>query len=91
MERSTHDTAARDSDAGGQGTGSASARFILIAVILAVFAGLLLAKVTGNEPAPGNALTSTPSITSARNDASADYEAARRSGKPIYVLFHSLS
>jgi len=30
-------------------------------------------------------------ITSTHNDAVADYEAALETGKPVYVLFHSLS
>ncbi len=70
---------------------------LLIAV--AVFAGVLLATAQADRKM-SSAQIDTPttssgqtagSITSVRNDALADYEAAVKTGKPIYVLFHSLT
>jgi hypothetical protein len=58
--------------------------FLKVTVVLVVFAliaGVLLAKV----------LAPQSSLTSAHNDAVVDYEAAVKAGKPIYVLFHSLT
>lgn len=63
-------------------------RLVVGAVLLALFVGLMLGKVTRDEP---SGVATPGSITSARNDAMADYEAAIRSSKPVYVLFHSLS
>jgi len=71
-------------------------------VVVAVFAGVLLAKMLGTPAAapvanlgsPGaQAATSTAgtTITTVHNDAVADYEAALKTGKPVYVLFHSLT
>jgi hypothetical protein len=58
--------------------------FLKVTVVLVVFAliaGVLLAKV----------LVPQSSLTSAHNDAVVDYEAAVKAGRPIYVLFHSLT
>lgn len=43
------------------------------------------------EPSAEPPAESGPSISTTRNDAIADYEAALEAGKPIYLLFHSLS
>ncbi len=43
---------------------------------------------SGTRPA---AAPAGATITSVHNDAVADYEAALKTGKPVYVLFHSLS
>lgn len=69
-----------------------STRMVIALVVIAVFSGVLVAKFW--SPAQRTDLgggTTVASVTSARNDASADYEAATKTGKPIYVLFHSLS
>ena len=72
---------------------------IVLAVVL-LFAGILLAKAMTDNGAAEDSSTGSPtktassaagSITSVRNDATADYEAALRGGKPIFVLFHSLT
>ena len=74
----------------------------VILVVAALFGGVLLAKTLNRPPAPqvapsGGTATGVPmqtgaqTVTSSHNDASADYEAALKTGKPIYVLFHSLS
>jgi thioredoxin-like negative regulator of GroEL len=75
---------------------------IIVLVVVALFAGVLVAKaMSGSATAP----TTAPSggaggsaaapggvtITSVHNDAVADYEAALKTGKPVYVLFHSLT
>ena len=54
-------------------------------VVVAVFGGLLAAEAM--QPRPDT----SGSITATRNDAMADYEAAIKTGKPVYVLFHSLT
>lgn len=92
MDEKTPGAVAEDSGEGRPRTAPASVRLVLVAVILAVFAGLVLAKVTSSGSAPSAATSSSStSITSGPNDATADYEAAVRSGKPIYLLFHSTS
>ena len=61
----------------------------IVLIVLAIFAGVLLAKtIAGNTNDTG---TTQNSITSIHNNAVADYEAALKTGKPVYVLFHSLS
>lgn len=64
-------------------------RLIVALAIAAVFAGLLLAKALPSQRSASSGTVG--SLTSVRNDASRDYEAASQSGKPIYVLFHSLT
>lgn len=75
---------------------------IIVLVVVALFAGVLFAKVQGKPqtasvaPSSGAAAgdasqTGGATITSAHNDAVADYEAALKTGKPVYVLFHSLT
>ncbi len=80
----------RESGAEEPAPRAVATKTVVALVVMALFAGLLAAKLL--EPAgvtvPGGDGTS---ITSVRNDASADYQAALASGKPIYVLFHSLS
>jgi flagellar basal body-associated protein FliL len=77
------------------------ATLIIVLVVVAMFAGVLLAKTLTKSPTKaasimaGTAGTTGPAqgtpLTSTHNDAVADYEAAAKTGKPIYVLFHSLS
>ncbi|NTU70787.1 MAG: thioredoxin family protein [Coriobacteriia bacterium] len=70
---------------------------IAVLVVAAVFGGVLFAK--SQSKAPGAQMTSvvaasevaTGQLTTTHNDALADYEAARKSGKPVYLLFHSLT
>jgi thioredoxin-like negative regulator of GroEL len=75
---------------------------IVILLVVAVLAGVLFAKaqrgatsarsatvVGATSGAPGKPAAAT--ITSVHNDAVADYETALKTGKPVYVLFHSLS
>jgi hypothetical protein len=75
---------------------------IIILVVVALFAGVLFAKTQNKPPVAPVAASSGAAtgdagqaagttITSTHNDAVADYEAALKTGKPIYVLFHSLS
>lgn len=76
---------------------------VVLLVVAALFAGVLLGKARnstspGSDRAPagtdagaGAALPAGLTITSVHNDALADYEAALKTGKPIYVLFHSLT
>lgn len=64
-------------------------KVVILLVVVALFGGLAAAKLlpaTSKSDATGGA-----SLTSVHNDAVADYEAALKTGKPIYVLFHSLS
>jgi hypothetical protein len=69
-----------------------SPRIVVLFVVIAVFAGLVAAKVMAPTLKSGVGPEATAaSLTSVRNDASADYVAAAKTGKPIYVLFHSLS
>jgi hypothetical protein len=59
-----------------------------VAVLLA---GILAAKAVvprRTDDAPSDQVSS---ITALHNDAVADYQEALKAGKPIYVLFHSLS
>lgn len=77
----------------------ASRQLVIVLVVLAAFAGVLAAKaMTGRTGVAGTApSTQTPAgtgvgtSTTTGNNAVADYEAALTSGKPVYVLFHSLT
>lgn len=60
----------------------------ITAVALLLLVGRLVFT-GGDRPAPAGEGGTT--ITSQRNDAVADYEAAIATGKPVYVLFHSLT
>ena len=68
-----------------------SARLVILLAVIAVFAAIVLVKVLGAPAAAPSAPGDTASLTSVHNDAVVDYEAALAAGKPIYVLFHSLS
>jgi thioredoxin-like negative regulator of GroEL len=80
-------------------------RIAVMLIVVAVLGGVIAAKVT-SQPAASAPTASTPvsgaagtvsakatgtTITSVHNDASADFKAAILSGKPVYVLFHSLT
>lgn len=73
--------------------GAISPKIVVLLVVVAVFAGVLTARVLASRPTSGTGspVAVAPSPTSTRNDAMADYQAAIKTGKPIYVLFHSLS
>jgi hypothetical protein len=72
---------------------------VALLVVVAVLAGVLLAVARAERTTNGTGVAAptapsgsgSASVTSARNDALADYEVARKTGKPIYVLFHSLT
>jgi len=79
-----------------------SPSIVIILLVVAVFAGIGFAKWGGvstaaPDPTANNAATSSPAqpaaatITSVHNDAVTDYEAALKTGRPVYVLFHSLT
>ena len=79
-----------------------SPAMIIMLVVVALFAGVLFAKVqskpqtvpvsASNGAAAGDASQAGgTTITSTHNDAVADYEAALKTGKPVYLLFHSLT
>lgn len=80
-------------------------RIAVMLIVVAVLAGVIAAKVT-SQPATTASTPSAPvagaagatsvkatgtTITSVHNDASADFKTAITSGKPVYLLFHSLS
>jgi thiol-disulfide isomerase/thioredoxin len=80
--------------------GGIRSALIIVGVVLALFAIVLAKSMAGSGSpqvdaagtgAPAGASGSTSSLTSVHNDAGADYEAARKTGKPIYLLFHSLT
>lgn len=66
-------------------------RLVIILAILAVFGVVLVAKIFSPPPGSTETSGSGTSLTSVHNDAAADYAAALKTGKPIYVLFHSLT
>lgn len=78
-----------------------SPALVIVLVVIALFAGVFLAKVLTDRSAtatgPGGtavtagAQTGATTITTVHNDAIADYDAALKAGKPVYVLFHSLT
>lgn len=69
-----------------------STRMAVVLVVAALFAGVAAAKYLAPSQGGGSgAQQGAPSVTSVRNDAMADYEAALATGRPIYVLFHSRS
>jgi hypothetical protein len=76
-----------------RGVSALSPKVIIGLVVVALFAGVIAAKVLAPRPeavaGAGNAVTT--SVTSVHNDAVSDYQAALKAGRPIYVLFHSLS
>ncbi len=78
---------------------------VIVLAVLALFGGIMVAKgwIDGASTpaatvadaaapsAPEPAKTAGSTITSVHNDAVADYQAALKTGKPVYVLFHSLT
>ena len=79
-----------------------SPSIVIILLVVAMFAGVMLAKArsgamtTSGTTVAGMATATSAqpaatTITSVHNDAVADYDAAIQTGKPIYVLFHSLT
>ena len=79
-----------------------SASVVVVLVVAALFGGVLLAKTqsggsSARVAAPNGLAAETldrrtgPTMTSTHNDAVADYEAALKTGKPVYLLFHSLT
>ena len=88
-----------DENAESGGSRRGSWTIVVLLVVIAVFAGVLLATARADRGRSVAQLdTSTTltgstssSITSVHNDAEADYQAALKTGRPIYVLFHSLT
>lgn len=75
-----------------------SRQVVILLVVLALFGGVFLAKaMTASNQADGTGQSNTVSgagggtITSTHNDAVAAYDAALKTGRPVYVLFHSLT
>ena len=75
---------------------------VIVLVVVALFAGVLLAKSRSSSSDEQPVLPATTSqeassqpgaqtITSTHNDATADYNAALKTGKPVYLLFHSMT
>jgi thioredoxin-like negative regulator of GroEL len=73
---------------------------LVVLLVVVILTGVVVAKIQGgatstSDTAAAGAGSATAAksatITSAHNDALADYEAALRTGKPVYLLFHSLS
>jgi thioredoxin-like negative regulator of GroEL len=75
---------------------------LIVTGIVLAFLAILVAKgtIVSESPAAGAAASGRPaasieasasSRTTAHNDAVADYAAATKTGKPIYLLFHSLT
>lgn len=62
---------------------------IVLLVVVALFAGVAIAKFVAPKSEPS--VSGGASLTTVHSDAVADYEAARETGRPIYILFHSLS
>lgn len=80
--------------------GRISPGLVIVLIVAALFVGVLFAKgastsqgttSAGGAVQPATAPVAGDSPTSNHNDATADYEAALALGKPIYVLFHSLT
>jgi thioredoxin-like negative regulator of GroEL len=79
-----------------------SPSMIVLLVVVAILSGVVFAKTQGGTATPPSttaagaasgvsAQATGGTITSVHNDAAADYEAALKTGKPVYVLFHSLT
>lgn len=76
-------------------------RITVMLVVLVVLAAVLAAKLTGLGPIPPetaatgkNGVTAAgvgSTMTAVHNDATADFKAALLTGKPVFVLFHSLT
>lgn len=82
----------------GKGTRNA---LVVVGVVLALFAivvvkglsntGSLQAGAAGSGTSAESVQGAAGSLTSVHNDASSDYAAALKTGKPVYLLFHSLA
>lgn len=73
-----------------------SPKSVIVLLVFAVFLVLIALKTVMGDTSPAGTKTSegttgATTITSVHNDATADYEAALKTGKPVYVLFHSLT
>jgi len=90
------------SDTGSPNRAKRQIGWIVAALIVLAFAGVIVAKQGSKATAEAPSNPATPTVTqpsvavtdgpsSSRADAVAAYEAALRSGKPIYLLFHSLT
>lgn len=86
------------SDTGSTRSAKLQLRIVLAVLIVAVFVVAILAKAggSGTPGTPGEATSSVPAAAASgpsqsHADASAAYESALKSGKPVYVLFHSLT
>lgn len=79
----SEDTQPGDSERSGRGV--VVFLYVVAAVLGLVLVGLVVPR---HAPTPTNV---TGTRTAVSNDAVADYESARASGRPIFVLFHSLS
>jgi len=66
-------------------------RRVVLLVVVAAFTGLVIWKTLPSGSAEYTGPGPAGSVTSVRNDAVADYESALAGGKPIFVLFHSLT
>lgn len=66
-------------------------KIAIVLVVIALFSGVVAAKVLTSRTSANTSSQPTSSVASVHNDAIADYQAALKEGKPIYVLFHSLS
>jgi thioredoxin-like negative regulator of GroEL len=79
-----------------ESTSTRRSKSVIVLLVVVAFLVLALAKIVTDGGASTGASTAGPSssgtsITSVRNDAVADYEAALQTGKPVYVMFHSLT
>lgn len=92
--------AAVDTEAGHApgSKGGGGSNKVIAALVIVAFLAFVLVKLVSGGTAPTEApvqadagADASATITSVHNDAVADYEAALASGKPVYVLFHSLS
>lgn len=97
MSKNKQSKAAVPETAKATGTPGSPARSksAIVLLVVAIFLGFIVMKLVLDSAAPSaspatDTATGT-SITSISNDAVADYDAAVASGKPIYVLFHSLT
>ena len=70
-------------------------RVVILVAVLVIFAIILGMKIAGLTEAPGGGAANTPATSvkpsENRSDAVAAYDAAIATGKPVYVLFHSLT
>lgn len=85
----THEGGTADAAAAPAAPGGGRARVLLLAIAVAFTALAAVKLATGSGGSTPE--SAAGSVTSVRNDAVADFEKAKASGKPIYVLFHSLT